>query len=51
MPVLIYLGWSCLCLSLSTLVLAVGKLQGESDMGHAQSIKRWVIPGSGSLGS
>ena len=46
MSVSICLGRSCLHLSLGTLVLAVRKLQGEADMGHVQSTKKWGIPGS-----
>ena len=46
MSVLIYLGGSCLHLSLDNLVLAVRKLQGEGGMGCIQSIKSGEIPGS-----
>ena len=47
MFVLIYLGGSCLCLSLGTIVLAVTKLQGEADMGHASEVYKVAeIPGS-----
>ena len=49
MPVLIYLGGSCLHLSLGTLILVVEMVLGGKNMGHIQNIKSMVIPGNAYL--
>ena len=46
MPVSVYLGESCLHLSIGTLILATRKLQGEADMCNIQSIKSGELAGS-----